>query len=69
MTVVVQTEGILNSRPLFPLSSDPNELDVLTPGHILIGRLFNYIVEPELLHFPNNRLKRREIVKKLIQII
>ena len=69
MTVVVQTEGILNSRPLSPLSSYPNDFNVLTPGHCLIGRPINYIVEPELLQFPSNRLKRWEILRKVIQII
>jgi len=32
-TVFCQVEECLNSRPLTPLSSDPNDLDVLTSGH------------------------------------
>lgn len=37
-TVLCRCEAILNSRPITPASSDPTELDCLTPGHFLIGR-------------------------------
>ncbi|KAJ8708921.1 hypothetical protein PYW07_013525 [Mythimna separata] len=36
-TVIVQIEGILNSRPLTPLSRDPDDMSYLTPGHFLTG--------------------------------
>lgn len=36
-TVLCQIEACLNSRPLSPLTSDPEELNALTPGHFLIG--------------------------------
>ncbi|XP_055326355.1 uncharacterized protein LOC129580171 [Sitodiplosis mosellana] len=36
-TVLVRIESCLNSRPLCPLTSDIDDLDVLTPGHFLIG--------------------------------
>ncbi|XP_033212408.1 uncharacterized protein LOC117170002 [Belonocnema kinseyi] len=36
-TYVVEFKAILNSRPISPMSSDPNDLRPLTPGHFLIG--------------------------------
>ncbi|XP_055855978.1 uncharacterized protein LOC129919155 [Episyrphus balteatus] len=36
-TLLTQIEACLNSRPLCPLSDNIDDLDVLTPGHFLIG--------------------------------
>lgn len=37
-TILTRVEAVLNSRPLTPLSTDPTDLDYLSPGHFLIGQ-------------------------------
>lgn len=44
-TVLVQVEAVLNSRPLCPMTNSPEDLDVLTPAHFLVGQ--QYVPVPE----------------------
>ena len=37
-TVLVDTEAVLNSRPLTSVRDDLNDYEALTPNHFLIGR-------------------------------
>ena len=36
-TILIQIEGVLNSRPLCKMSNNPNDYNYLTPGHFLVG--------------------------------
>lgn len=55
-TILVQIEGILNSRPLFPFWNDPNDLTPLTPAHFLAGKPIANVPDSTLNHIPHNRL-------------
>lgn len=58
MTLLIQIEAILNSRPMYALSDDPNDMQALRPGHFIIGESF--IVPPpiEVPNQTNNSIKR-----------
>ncbi|GFW65451.1 uncharacterized protein TNCV_4410591 [Trichonephila clavipes] len=69
LTLITQIEAILNSLPLTPLSSDVDDLEVLTPAHFFIGRPITAIVEPSLLQCESNRLNVWQRITKSVQTI
>jgi hypothetical protein len=66
-TLLTQIEACLNSRPLTPLSSDPNDLNPLTPGHFLTGAPLNAIPEQDTTFTATNRLSRWQRVSQAQQ--
>lgn len=66
-TLFTQIEAILNSRPLTELSSNPADLEPLSPGHFLIGSPLNALPETDLRDVPDNRLPKYELLRKLQQ--
>ncbi|XP_050293693.1 uncharacterized protein LOC126734196 [Anthonomus grandis grandis] len=67
VTVLTQIEGVLNSRPLCPMTSDPDDLSALTPSHFLIGRQLTALPEPSLTNIPENRLKKWQLLQSMVQ--
>ena len=48
-TLICQIEAILNSRPIVPLTTDPNDLEAITPAHFLIGTQLTAVPERGLV--------------------
>ena len=66
-TVLTDIEACLNSRPLTEISSDPSDLQPLTPGHFLIGAPLQSLPEQDFLDQNIPPLKRWTLLKKLSQ--
>lgn len=64
-TALAEIEACLNSRPLRPLSSDPEDLNALTPAHLVIGAAINVIPDLEPFDAPINRLSRYQILQRI----
>lgn len=68
-TLLTQIEACLNSRPLTPVSNDPSDLEILTPGHFLIHRPLTAVLEPSLEDLKENRLSKWQRVQRYLQTI
>ncbi|XP_039315361.1 uncharacterized protein LOC105205344 [Solenopsis invicta] len=66
-TFITEVEGILNSRPITTLSSDPNDLSALTPAHYLLGKPLTALPEGNVSSIPVNRLSAWQHIAKVRQ--
>ncbi|XP_060878449.1 uncharacterized protein LOC132950867 [Metopolophium dirhodum] len=66
-TLTTRIEAVLNSRPITPISTDPNDYRALTPGHFLIGHPMVEILEADVTHVLQNRLNRWELLRQMYQ--
>uniref|UniRef100_A0A8D9F1P1 Integrase catalytic domain-containing protein n=1 Tax=Cacopsylla melanoneura TaxID=428564 RepID=A0A8D9F1P1_9HEMI len=67
LTLTVQIESLLNSRPLCTLSSDPSDLSILTPNHFLTMTSLTHIPAEIIGEVPTNRLTRFELLDQMVQ--
>lgn len=58
---------MLNSRPLVPLTTDPNDLEAITPAHFIIGEALNALPQPNLLDTLLTHVLRFQLLQKKTQ--
>lgn len=67
-TVLTRIEACLNSRPIVPISDDPSDLEVLTPGHFIAGRpLLQRPLADDVENLPVNKLTNWGQCQKIMQ--
>lgn len=67
-SILVQVEGILNSKPLCPIpNSNTDEITCLTPAHFLIGRTPNSLPDYDYKNVPISRLTLYQQLQQLQQ--
>ncbi|XP_055527660.1 uncharacterized protein LOC129720235 [Wyeomyia smithii] len=66
-TVLARIEAVLNSRPITPMSVDPNDVAPLTPGHFLVGRPLTDIAEPDVTDHKESTLSRWQRQTQMVQ--
>lgn len=66
-TVLTEIEAAMNSRPLTPLTEDPNDLSVLTPAHFLTGESLSVLPVPDFSTYPISRLNHYQRLQQRVQ--
>lgn len=66
-SLLIQIEGILNSRPLTAQSDDIYDLTQITLSYFLIGREISSVPEPSYENLKMNRLSRWQRVQQIRQ--
>ena len=66
-TILAQIEACLNSRPLVALSCDDDGVDALTPGHFLLGRPLESLLDPAFSYRPVSLLRRWQLCQNFVR--
>lgn len=66
-TILTQVEACLNSRPLTPLTENPDDLNFLTPGHFLVGTALNALPQEDVRDSSTGRLNKFQLLTQMLQ--
>lgn len=66
-TLLCQIQSSLNSRPICSLTDDVEDLNILTPGHFIVGKSPTTLPEESLLDINENRLTKLQRTQQMFQ--
>ncbi|XP_055623753.1 uncharacterized protein LOC129767157 [Toxorhynchites rutilus septentrionalis] len=66
-TILAEIEAAMNSRPLVPMTEDPEDYNVITPAHFLIGSSMHAIPDPNVCEIHLTRLDHYQRLQQLFQ--
>ena len=66
-TILSQIEACLNSRPLIPTSSNDDGIEMLTPGHFLIGRPIESLPDSSYSFRSVSLLRRWHLCQQIVR--
>lgn len=66
-TLLTMIEACLNSQPLCPLENDCEEIEALTPGHFLIGKMLRAVPMPSIADKYVSTNEKFQLIRKLTE--
>ncbi|XP_036329997.1 uncharacterized protein LOC118742143 [Rhagoletis pomonella] len=67
-TFFIEVEAILNSRPIAPMTDDPNDAEAVTPAHFLIGSTLTPAPEETLYSNSDNSEKKMSYLNRWLKV-
>ncbi|XP_017470374.1 PREDICTED: uncharacterized protein LOC108362054 [Rhagoletis zephyria] len=66
-TVLTEVEACVNSRPICCIPTEVNDLEVLTPGHFIVGEPLKALPDPDVEVFKGTIFQRWQLIASIRQ--